>query len=109
MALKHANAGDIVDLSPLGSRLKDTKTAAIIKSEAFEAVRLVVRAGATIPTHHVPGPITLHGLEGRAVISVSGAEVELKSGDWLYLEGGEPHSVRGIEDSSILLTIIFAD
>lgn len=107
MALKHAKAGEIVDLSPLGPQLRASRTAAIVKSDAFEAVRLVVRAGATIPTHKVAGPIMLHCLEGRAVIGFGGAEVELSSGDWLHLEGGEPHSVRGIEDSSLLLTIIF--
>ena len=107
MALKHVKAGEIVDLSPLRSRLKDFRTAALVKSDAFEAVRLIVRAGTSIPTHKVAGPIMLHCLEGRVVIGLDETEVELNSDDWIYLEGGEPHSVRGIEDSSLLLTIIF--
>lgn len=73
-----------------GPRLKNFRTAAIVKSEAFEAVRLVVRAGATVPTHHVPGPITLLCLEGRAVIALPETEVELEPNDWIYLKGGEP-------------------
>ena len=107
MALKHAKPGDIVDLSPLGPRLETFRTAAIVKTEAFEAVRLVVRAGDTIPAHKVAGPIMLHCLEGRAVIGLGDGEVELGSNDWILLEGGEPHSVRGVENSSLLLTIIF--
>jgi quercetin dioxygenase-like cupin family protein len=31
----------------------------------------------------------------------------LNAGEWVYLDGGEPHSVKGIEDSSLLLTILF--
>lgn len=105
MALPHAKPGEAVDLRPLGAQLTTTRTAALVKSDRFEVVRLVIPAGTTIPTHQVPGYITLHCLEGR--VSLGPAEAELAAGDWLYLERGAPHSVRGIEDSSLLLTIFF--
>jgi quercetin dioxygenase-like cupin family protein len=75
---------------------------------AFEAVRLVVRAGTMIPTHKVPGQITILCLEGRAEIGLDGSSLQLTTHEWAYLEGGEPHSVRGIEDCSLLLTILLA-
>lgn len=31
----------------------------------------------------------------------------MKAGDWLYLEGGDTHRVKGLEDSALLLTILF--
>lgn len=107
MALKHAKAGEVVDLRPLGSGLKGAKTAAIVKTERFEAVRLVVPAGTEIPPHEVAGNLTLHCLEGRVSLGLAGAAVELAAGDWVYLDGGETHSVKGIEDASLLLTILF--
>lgn len=107
MALKHAKAGEIVDVSPLGPQLKNSRTAAIVKTEAFEAVRLVVGAGTSIPAHKVPGQITLHCLEGRVEIGLANSQVELGPNDWIYLNGGEPHSLHGLEDSSLLLTILF--
>lgn len=107
MALHHAKPGETVDLRPLGRALKDAKTAAIIKADSFEAIRLVVLAGAEIPSHDVAGNITLHCLEGRVALGLDGASVELGAGDWIYLDGGAPHSVKGIEDSSLLLTILF--
>ncbi len=108
MALKHAEPGEVVELSPLGSDLASSKTSALVKSDRFEAVRLIVPAGTTIPSHHVPGYITLHCLEGR--VALGGAhEIDLASGDWVYLDRGAAHSVRGIEDSSLLLTIMFDD
>lgn len=107
MALKHAKAGEIVDLRPLGDKLTDTKSAAIIKTEDFEAIRLVVLAGREIPPHEVSGNITLHCLEGRVSLGLEHSTIDLSAGEWVYLDGGEPHSVKGIEDSSLLLTILF--
>ncbi|MGQ4273542.1 cupin domain-containing protein [Terrihabitans sp. B22-R8] len=106
MALQHANPGDIVSLRPLGSELTAAKTAALVKTEHFEAVRLVVRAGTEIPTHQVPGNITLHCLEGRIAFGLADKILEMSVGDWVYLEGGAPHSLRGIEDATLLLTIL---
>jgi|SRR6185312_9276514 len=107
MAMHHASPGEVIDLRPLGFGLKDARTTAIVKSELFEAVRLVVHAGAEIRTHKVDGPITLHCLEGRVLLSCPASLLEFSAGKWVYLEGSEPHAVRGIEDSSLLLTILF--
>lgn len=109
MALRHASAGQIVDLRPLGTGLKQVRTAAIIKSEMFEAVRLVIRAGGNIKPHKVEGAITLHCLEGRALLRLPAATLELSAGQWVYLDEGEPHSISAIEDTSFLLTILFTN
>jgi len=108
MAMHHTSSAQIFDLTPLGSGLKAARTTAIVKSERFEAVRLIVHAGADIKTHKVDGPITLHCLEGRALLYLPDSELELSAGKWVYLDGGVPHSIRGIEDASLLLTILFA-
>lgn len=109
MALHHADAGEVVDLRPLGDRLADARTTAIIKEDRFEAIRLVVQAGMQIPPHEVSGNITLYCIEGRVALGLEHATAELAAGEWIYLCGGEEHSVTGIEDSSLLLTIIFDD
>ena len=108
MALKHAKPGEVVSLQPLGSALGGAKTSALVKSDRFEAVRLVVPAGTVIPSHKVDGYLTLHCLEGWIVLG-AGKDIELGAGDWIYLERGTAHSVRGVEDSSLLLTILFDD
>lgn len=107
MALRHAEPGEIVDLRPLGSKLTDAKTSAIIKSEHFEAIRLIVLSGVEIPPHEVAGDIMLHCLEGRVSLGLQRSSIELEAGDWVYLSGGEPYSMKGIENSSLLLTILF--
>ncbi|QOZ55400.1 cupin domain-containing protein [Bradyrhizobium sp. CCBAU 53338] len=107
MALQHAKPGEVVDLRPLGGKLKDAKTAAIIKSEHFEAVRLIVLAGTEIAPHKVPGNIMLHCLEGRISLGLANSSITLGAGEWVYLTGGAIHALKGIEDSSLLLTILF--
>jgi len=107
MAVHHAKRERSVDLRPLGEELRDARTTAIVKSESFEAVRLIVRAGAEIPAHQVSGAITLHCLEGRVLLGLAESALELCASQWVYLDGGAGHSVKGIEDSSLLLTILF--
>ena len=107
MALKHAAPGEVVGLRPLGPRLSDARTHAIVRTSSFEAVRLVVPVGVEIPSHRVPGRITLQCIEGHAELGLSDETINLRAGDWVYLDGDEPHSVRGIEDASLLLTILF--
>ena len=65
MAMHHASPEEVFDLAPLSPKLKDARTTAVVKSEAFEVVRLIVHAGTDIKAHQVDGPITLHCLEGR--------------------------------------------
>jgi quercetin dioxygenase-like cupin family protein len=107
MAIQHANAGEIVDLRPLGEALSQARTTAIVKAKTFEVARLIVHAGSAINPHQVPGPIMLHCLEGRVSLGLAETELELSAGQWVYLDGGARHSVKGIEHSSLLLTILF--
>jgi quercetin dioxygenase-like cupin family protein len=106
MAIHHAKAGEIVDLRPLGGALKNATTRAIVKSDAFEAVHLIVTAGRKIADHQVDGAITLHCIEGRIQLGLPDKQLELAAGEWIYLEGGTKHSVTGIENSSLVLTIL---
>lgn len=109
MALNHAKPGEIVDLKPIGPGLGEVRTAAIIKADHFEAIRLIVHAGDEIPQHKVSGEITLHCLEGHVELGLDPKPIALRANEWVYLEGGAPHSVKAIEDSSLLLTIFLRD
>ena len=107
MAVHHAGSGEVVDLRPLGAELRDARTTAIVKTDAFEAVRLVVPAGREIASHRVEGEITLYCIEGSVRLGLADTELELSAGHWVYLDGGVTHTVTGIKDASLLLTIHF--
>lgn len=107
MALHHAAPGEIVNLAPLGSRLRDEKSSALVKTDEFEAIRLVVPAGNHVPPHRVTGPVTLHCIEGRIDVDMPDGKRSMAAGDWLYLEKGDEHAMHGVEDASVLMTVYF--
>jgi quercetin dioxygenase-like cupin family protein len=104
MALHHVVSGEKIRLAPVDH--PDSKTAALVKAESFEAVQLVLRSGETIAPHAVPGFATILCVEGSVTLDAA-KRVELEAGDWVYLERGERHAVVAHEDSSLLVTILF--
>ena len=106
MALDHVKAGDRVRLQSIAS--PHTRTAALVKTDRFETVQLLLRAGTTVQRHSVDGFATLYCIEG-AVTLEGRRKVALERGDWIYLERGQEHGLTASEDSSILLTILFDD
>lgn len=108
MAIPHADPGVPVNLRPSDEALADARTTALVKNDSFEAIRVVLHKGLEIcHEHEVAGPITVYCLEGRIALTVDGATRELSAGHWVYLLGGARHALRGIEDSLVLLTVIF--
>ena len=106
MAIPHAASGDVVDVGPLGPRLRGEKTRVLVKAEGLEVLRLVLPEGKEIPAHSAPGPITVHCLEGRVAFTALRGTVDLGPGQLLYLEPGEPHALLAYEDSSLLVTMV---
>jgi quercetin dioxygenase-like cupin family protein len=106
MAIPHAKPGEVVDVRPLGAALATTETRTLVKTKDIEVIRLIVPAGKEIPTHEAKGEIVVQCLEGKVAYSAFGKTHHLEAGQLLYLPTGEPHSVRGVEHGSLLLTIL---
>ena len=106
MATPHAKSGEVIDVRPLGSGLASAQTATLLRAEQVEVRRLVVPAGKEIPEHKAKGEIVVYCLEGRVAYTAFGKTHNLEAGKLLYLPTGEPHSVKGVEDASLLLTIL---
>ncbi len=106
MALKHAKPGEVIHLQAPGRGGANEKTAALVKSDRFEAVRLVIPAGTSIPSHKVDGFVTLYCLEGHVLLEAAG-QIKLRAGDWIYLDRGASHALHATEDSALLLHIMF--
>ncbi|AMV27645.1 Cupin domain protein [Gemmata sp. SH-PL17] len=106
MAIPHAQPGDVIDVRPLGPALATAKTTTLFKADRLEVIRLVMAAGKELAEHNAPGEITVHCLEGKIAFTALGKTQELTAGRVLYLGGGEPHSVRCLEDASFLLTLV---
>jgi quercetin dioxygenase-like cupin family protein len=106
MAIPHAQPGEVVDVRPLGPALASAQTKTLVRAEQVGVIRLAVPAGKEIEEHKAKGEIVGQCLEGRVAFTAFGKTQSLETGTLLYLPTGEPHSVKGIEDASLLLTIL---
>jgi quercetin dioxygenase-like cupin family protein len=106
MALPHATTGDVVDVRPFGSGLRDRQSAAIVRDDRIEVMRLVLIDGKEIPEHFVDGPVTLQCIEGTVELSVGGEPRTLRAGELVYLAGGVRYTLRSADDASILMTVV---
>ena len=106
MAISHAKPGEVVDVRPLGPALASAQTKTLVRAAQVEVIRLAVPAGKTIDEHKAKGEIIVQCLEGRVAFTAFGKTQSLEAGKLLYLPTGEPHTVDGIENASLLLTIL---
>ena len=106
MSTDHTGAGEVVTAGPLGPALAGTATAKLVKAPELDVVRLIIPAGKEIAEHQAPGLITVHCLEGAVDFTTGGRTRRLGAGQFLYLTAGTPHSLRGVEDASVLVTVL---
>jgi quercetin dioxygenase-like cupin family protein len=90
----------------LGKGLPGAKTTTLFKTDALEVIRLVLPAGKEIPEHKAPGEITVQCLEGKVLFTAHGEQHDLAAGKFLYLSTAQPHALKALEDSSLLVTIL---
>lgn len=67
---------------------------------------MVLLENKEIPVHAAKGDIIVQFLEGHVAFSTIKIGLELRAGHMFYLKTREPHSLKAVEDSSLLLTIL---
>ncbi|RJG04904.1 hypothetical protein D3870_01670 [Noviherbaspirillum cavernae] len=105
MSLHHAVSGELIPIHPLGDKLAQTASTALLKSRQLEVMRLVLPAGKSVPVHQVPGELTMQCLEGRVELQAHGKTQQLHGGEMVFLTGNEPYALRAMENCSILMTV----
>jgi quercetin dioxygenase-like cupin family protein len=106
MSLPHAASGDLINIAPLGDRLENAVSTAFLKTEHLELMRLVLRAGKSMPEHWVEGELTLQCLEGSFELEAHGKRQTLGAGEMVYLAPRVPHALHARENTSVLLTVL---
>ncbi len=96
----------MIDVRPLGARLTQASSSALFKSDTLEVMRLVLPAGKKLLNHRVPGAITIQCLEGTVELQAHQRSSALQAGEMMYLQGGEPHQLLGLQDASLLVTVV---
>jgi quercetin dioxygenase-like cupin family protein len=106
MALHHAASGEIVDVRPLGEKLKQEVPATLVKNSQLQVFRYVLLKGKEFAEHQVRDGITVQCLEGVIEFTSHERTQMLRAGELVYLAGDVPHALKGIEDASVLVTIV---
>lgn len=108
MALPHTPSGQVVSVLPLGARLAQTASSAILKAGQLEVMRVVLPAGKTMSEHRTPGEVTVQCLEGTVELQAAGTTHLLRQGDLVHFEPRALHGLRAVEDASLLVTVCLA-
>lgn len=106
MAIPHAASGELIDVRPLAGNLRHASSSTLVRADHLEVFRLVLPAGKAAPDHKASGAITIQCLEGAVELDAHGRTQILRAGTMVYLSDAEPHEVRALEDSSLLVTIL---
>ena len=97
MAIPHAAPGIPVDLRRPDEPLSQAQTSALVKTNTFEAIRIVIPKGHEVcRNHRVDGPITVQCLEGQISFTADSDTHLVRAGHWLFLPGGVPHTIQGV-------------
>lgn len=100
--------GQVLDLRRIEPGEQASQKRFLVRTADMEIIQFIIPADEGIPTYEALGELVVVCLEGRIVLSVQETERELSSGQLLYLSTNEPFSIRGVEDASLLVTIITA-
>jgi quercetin dioxygenase-like cupin family protein len=106
MATTHAASGELIDLRPSARAGDASGSQTLVRTDHVEVFRLSMPAGKELPQHKVASVITIQCLDGRVEVVAHGRTQALPAGTMVYLSGGEPHAVKALEDSSILVTLL---
>ena len=106
MAIYHALSGEMINIRPLGKAITSVRTSTLYKTQQLEVFRMVMLAGKEMPEHQVAGELTVQCLEGSVEFSIGTTREVMRAGDLKCLAGGVAHSLRAIENSSVLVTLL---
>jgi universal stress protein A len=101
-----ANPGDLVDLRSLGTARDSVQTRTMVRTSSVQVIRLIVRTGQDVPQSASRGETLVQCLDGRAGLTALGKTQTLDTGNLVLLPAGERYAFHGIEDASLLLTIL---
>ena|SRR5579872_4023256 len=102
------NPGEIVDVRRSGPTLTKIRSEKLVQTEDFEITRLFLPAGKDVAEHKAQGTLIVECCEGRVEFTALDKTQDLQTGALLFLPAGERHSLKGIEDASLLLTVLAA-
>jgi quercetin dioxygenase-like cupin family protein len=106
MATERTAPGEIVDIRAPAGRidLEDSKT--LIRIDHLQIFRMALPAGKEISCHKAAGVMIVQCLSGEVEFGALGKQQTLTPGAMLYLPDAEPHDLKALADTQLLITLM---
>lgn len=78
----------------------------VIKKPTGNVTIFAFDAGQEISTHSAPFDAMVQVLDGEALVTISGADYNLKTGDMIIMPADEPHGVKAESRFKMMLTMV---
>ena len=109
MALPHAQLLDVINVAPLGEKLRDAVSTSLLKTSRVQLLHMVLPAHRDQPVHHVEDECIVHCLEGSVELTMPGGVRALEAGSLVVLPAREQHGLRARTDCAVLVTLLLRD
>ena len=76
----------------------------LVKEGPLRITLVALKKGATLPSHHVKGPISIHTLRGCLTLTTERGDVDVPAGTLIALGPGIIHTAKAHDNCAILLT-----
>jgi quercetin dioxygenase-like cupin family protein len=106
MALPHAQLLDVINVAPLGDKLREAVSTSLIKTDRLQLLHLVLPAHQDQPQHHVADQCTIHCLEGDVEVVTGTGVKRLHPGNVVVLPAQQQHALRARTDCAVLVTLL---
>lgn len=100
-----AVAGELLEEAAALAAGRSARTLTPGAGAALKQTLLALTAGQRLQDHVAPGPTTLLGVTGTAVLSDDEQRVTLTEGVWIPCPTG-PHSLEAVSDAVVLITVV---
>lgn len=81
----------------------------MLDTESGKEIRIAFKKGQVMKEHKTPFPIVVEVFNGAIDFGVNGEVHNLKKGDLIALEGGVPHDLKAVLESTVRLSLNKAD
>jgi quercetin dioxygenase-like cupin family protein len=83
----------------------DRNAVTLTKEGDLRLVLTVMKSGATLHEHRVPGTAAIQAVSGRIRVGMASRDVELGPGQLVTLEANTPHDVEALNEAAFLISI----
>ena len=106
MAIIHAAPGEIIDVRGQTGSIGPADSETLIRTDHLEIFRFALPAGKVLDSHRAAGLMVVQCLEGTVELMALGKTRQLTPGTMLYLPDHEPHALKALSDTLLLVTIL---